>query len=1047
MFSETRRAVSLILALLLTVSSSSNTCAGNNAGGRVYLSWDRAGVVYARAAVPTAGASLYLHLLNAPDVQQLAATIRWTTDLEENTAPCYALVSSSAPADSTPAESLYGWAVETLPGLPFLDDPSYTWSIQFPAGGGGRDCVRYTVTAAACDSAKHAVFMASRVVVMDSAGRVDTLLNVNYVKVAPIPSPPLMLHAVYPQVVTEGQPTQIAIDGAGFEPGAQVSFRQGSQLVESGAVLFVSDNIIAADVPPSFGNGVPVDLIVEQPSGTSAVLSSALLQVPQAVTVSSGGPPWRPSNDARAFTPVSLDSILYEPGADPQDNPNKLVHEDHPHPWPANLNSGSGSLLISRGPDTPIALVPSRPYGGLGFHFNNRLTSTRGAVLMLKVNPPVRATSIGMLLEGGMLFNSTGGFQDAGKQLMYVGILDDGFTRGHAYSLDVGSRVRNWQSGGQTCGVDSSVFRPYYDLVPTDSLVVPFDTLVAGQMMHYDFQEIRLPAAEWGMPISTIMFEGRANGHIPECGGGRNVNETSSLYGVVVWPEFEIVNRAGQAAVRLTQGSDTSYGGFYRAGRLMGTRKTLARNGCTLTCYAMAHNYFGLSLTPDSLNNYLQLHDGYAPDYFTTIASVSDTLLMYKRSGSGQYVPPLGDTMFVVDGHERRIAIAVVRDTSNRIAALVETFVPGASVVANQRLANFGLVDPLVAGSGFPNSGWRPVSLPDNSAAADSVEEALRDSLPVILKVKNQHHKFAHFVLATGWEPAFFGNAARGTYTIKDPGFPAARLIDDPHENVFRSPRKCERLRPGTLPGPQSVTEGTSSAGDRLLVTLQGGATLNLEDPQGFTVRYDPDANYYRSDVPGLSVIREEIVDDEDDTTLVSSPVDLLSLQAPATGTYLIYVQSDRAQQVVLSASPFSDQGQGSGGSDVLAIGAGQQATYQLDYSASPTPTATLQRLRVASVGTRNDPTRLTLRTRVNPSRAACAVSYRGKSNQPLEARIFDVRGRCLRVLALPSTASGGGEMRWDGRTEGGLPAPAGVYFIRVRQGNDHAEARIVLLR
>lgn len=1042
MFSQTRRAVSIAIALLITVLPTLSAQAGNNTGGRAYLSWDRAGAIYARGAVPTVGAPLYLHLQNAPDVHQLAATIRWTTDQEVDTPPCYALVSSAAPVADTPADSLCGWAVDVSPAQPFQGDPGYTWSILFPPGGAGRDCVRYTVTAAACDSAKHAIFLASCVVVMDSTGLLDTLLNVNYVKVEPPVGPPLALHAVYPQVLTEGQSTQIAIDGSGFAPGAKVSLRQGDQLIESESVLVVSESTIAADITPGFGNGGPVDLMVEQSSGTSATLPSALVQVPQTVAAPSSGPPWRPSNDARALTPVPLDSVVWQSGP-----PNKVLKESNPHPWPANLNSGSGDLLISRGPDKPVALVPSRPFAGLGFHYNDH-TWPDGAQIALKVNPPVRATSIGMLLEGGMLFNSTDGFQDAGKPIMYVSVLDNDLFRSlPSRSLEVGSRVRNWQSGGLHCGADSSLFRPYHDLPPTDSLVVPFDTLVAGTSMHYDFQELRLPANEWKMPISELAFQGRSNGHFADCGGGGNLNETSSLYGVVVWPSFEIVNCAGQAVARLNQASDVSYGGFYRGGRLMGTRKAIRQNGCLLTCYTMAHNYFGLSLSVDSLNHYLQLHDGYGPDYFTTIASVTDSLVSYARPRPGQYVPPVGDTIFVVDAQERRIAIAVVRDTSLRAASLVEALVPGAVVVRGQRLATFGQVDPAVAGAGFPNSGWHPVDLADNLTAADSVEQALCDSLPVILKVKNGHEKFGHFVLATGWRPAFIGSTARGTYVIKDPGSAAARLIDPRHGNVFRSPRRCARLKPCARPAPQFSAAGTPSAGNRLVIQLQGGASLHLEDPQGYTTRFINDSNDYESDMPGLSAVREQVVDDEEDSTLVSSPVDILSLQSPAIGTYLIHVQSDQARQVVVSATPYDGQGQGTGGSDVIEVGAGEQATYQLVYSTTPTPTATLQRVRIASVEPRSGPERLALKCSVNPSRGECAISLRGGADEPLEARIFDVRGRCLRRLTLPSTVGGTGELRWDGSTDGGVRAPAGVYFVRVRQGTDHAVARIVLLR
>lgn len=60
-----------------------------------------------------------------------------------------------------------------------------------------------------------------------------------------------------------------------------------------------------------------------------------------------------------------------------------------------------------------------------------------------------------------------------------------------------------------------------------------------------------------------------------------------------------------------------------------------------------------------------------------------------------------------------------------------------------------------------------------------------------------------------------------------------------------------------------------------------------------------------------------------------------------------------------------------------------------------------------------------------------------------VEVTIHDVAGRVLRRVA-----SSAGSAEWDGRTADGLPAPAGVYFARVRQeGGEPVTVRVVKSR
>jgi hypothetical protein len=92
-----RRSLSALAGVLvLAALVPSVVLAGNNAGGRAFLSWNRAGTDTVLSEIPVAPFPLFLHLRDAPDVHALAARIRWTTNTED-APPCYFLVSSPSP--------------------------------------------------------------------------------------------------------------------------------------------------------------------------------------------------------------------------------------------------------------------------------------------------------------------------------------------------------------------------------------------------------------------------------------------------------------------------------------------------------------------------------------------------------------------------------------------------------------------------------------------------------------------------------------------------------------------------------------------------------------------------------------------------------------------------------------------------------------------------------------------------------------------------------------------------------------------------------------
>jgi hypothetical protein len=60
---------------------------------------------------------------------------------------------------------------------------------------------------------------------------------------------------------------------------------------------------------------------------------------------------------------------------------------------------------------------------------------------------------------------------------------------------------------------------------------------------------------------------------------------------------------------------------------------------------------------------------------------------------------------------------------------------------------------------------------------------------------------------------------------------------------------------------------------------------------------------------------------------------------------------------------------------------------------------------------------------------------------------VYDVAGRQVQVLAAEPMSAQEHRLNWDGRTEGGHPAPAGVYFYRITSGADRKTGRMALVK
>jgi hypothetical protein len=87
----------------------------------------------------------------------------------------------------------------------------------------------------------------------------------------------------------------------------------------------------------------------------------------------------------------------------------------------------------------------------------------------------------------------------------------------------------------------------------------------------------------------------------------------------------------------------------------------------------------------------------------------------------------------------------------------------------------------------------------------------------------------------------------------------------------------------------------------------------------------------------------------------------------------------------------------------------------------------------------------LALRAFPNPfSASGLEVRFDNPSAGRVRAEVFDVLGRRLAVAADAPHAAGSTVLRWDGRLDGGAPAPRGVYFVRVSAGAAVGVTRVV---
>ena len=73
---------------------------------------------------------------------------------------------------------------------------------------------------------------------------------------------------------------------------------------------------------------------------------------------------------------------------------------------------------------------------------------------------------------------------------------------------------------------------------------------------------------------------------------------------------------------------------------------------------------------------------------------------------------------------------------------------------------------------------------------------------------------------------------------------------------------------------------------------------------------------------------------------------------------------------------------------------------------------------------------------------------WSGPSPQPVSVRVFDETGRLVRTLAAGGELpTGSHRLIWNGASDSGTLAHAGIYFIRVGAGSAVQTRRVAIIR
>jgi hypothetical protein len=79
-----------------------------------------------------------------------------------------------------------------------------------------------------------------------------------------------------------------------------------------------------------------------------------------------------------------------------------------------------------------------------------------------------------------------------------------------------------------------------------------------------------------------------------------------------------------------------------------------------------------------------------------------------------------------------------------------------------------------------------------------------------------------------------------------------------------------------------------------------------------------------------------------------------------------------------------------------------------------------------------------------NPGRGLTNIAYELPQAGQVDAAVFDLMGRRVRVLGNSERSAGRNLLAWDGRDDGGRSVASGIYFVRIRFGESQLAGRVL---
>lgn len=1009
---------SISLSLLALLSPAAG--AGNNQGAVAFLSWDRAGTSATMNALSGQTFPLYVQLRGVTDVHQLAVFLQWTP---RDTTSCGYTVGQPGSEQSTVPDSLLGWVAPLDTSRTFDGDWTYNWAIWFPSTTNARRTVVCLVTRARCDSVVGASFVLRSVVTVDSQGLRDTLSLAGDAAIAPHrPNASISLARAFPsQLLASPYGATVTVFGNGLARDTQLFLVQGSRRIPLLHLVTLGSTEATGVVSGQLATGYWA-VSARAASGAETTLPNAInvLTAPAGPSL----PVHTPTNDASAFTDVDLfgtrvasgnfvDNIKHIEWSNSFDSDSTLDSQGHPTP-----------LLVVRSPGDTVAALMSHAHNGLGL--------SAPAEVRYPLN--VRATTLVTLAIGGLTF-----VQDVGQALLQTTVT---FSSGDSTTTQflVGSEVRNWSDGTLQCnGVPSS----YLTTAPSDPLNA---VIFPGPPVYYDLQSIPLPPADRSAKVTSVDVKAL------QISNGCNQNSTSGVFGLALVPSFTVRNRAGQPVTRLSQTDPTwgtaPYGGFYYNGVLYNGESMIDTLGCELTCLAMVDRYFGGTATPATINSFLQnapYTNGF-PGYLATKAFSVDSV---GTIGVGAYIrcewrlpeaPQIGGVWAIQKSAPLSVPPIGVVSVESAVDATLRCRITSVFGSWPSDTARFALVyrdvdwqaastlfsDPTHTGA---SPRWNAAIFEYDSVDVRLVEQALCDSLPVLLNVNDN----LHWVLATGMTPYWVpGGAARGTYALADPLYGQSGLYPG-YGNGFRRVVTVDR----DPSHPQPRAPGAGSGRPLLAVVLVGNAHAYISGPGGGEVSYDEASDSYVSTLAGAKALRGVRL------TASAARHDIVVIDQPAVGSYQLDLVSESPGMATATLTAVDPQGTSTLSSCDATLGLGTAARYLLNDTAGQ---LTITSLGVTDVAVQPAGAVGGLQVVPNPARGVPRILLTLSSAADGEVAMFDVTGRRLEVLFAGRAQAGTHEVALiGGGVLNSLRRP-GLYFVRASFGSWTRTARVAIL-